>query len=164
VRDTETNNSAAKGTHATVVQASLVDAAGFETPVIKGREQVSLEITVETDGHPTSSVECYLTDGAGTKIAIGSPCKFNDWFFPARAGRYRIRLDLALPPMASGSYLIDVCTVTKERGFDHYLAGAIVCDVAAGSYRSGSWDLRREYQAGYFILDARPPVLLSEPS
>jgi lipopolysaccharide transport system ATP-binding protein len=163
-RDTDSPTAAGKGTHATVIRAALVDAAGLEIPVISGREPLALDVTVESDGHPTSSVECYLTDTSGVKIAIGSPCKFHDWYLPAQPGRYRVRLGLALPAMASGPYLIDVCTVTKERGFDHYLAGAVVCAVAPGSYRPGGWDLRSDYQAGYFILDAGPPTMLSSPS
>lgn len=149
----------AKGLHASIVAAHLIDAHGYRLPVFQGGSVVWVEVIVETDGHPDSSIECYLTNLEGTRLGLYSPGHFTAWRFPPTAGRWCCRLPLSVPRLATGHFGIDVSTTIHGQGPDHYLPNAIIVDSSSLVNFPSKWDLRKEYASGYFVLDAGDPQL-----
>ena len=146
-----------KGRYATIVEANLVDEHGLRVTGHHGEKILWVELLIDATGHPHSSVECYLTDLEGTRLGLYSPGHFSGWRLPAQAGRYRIRLALALPPLATGNYGLDLSTTDHGAGHDHYLSNGIVFDSSSRLNFPALWELRKDYGAGYFIMDAAPP-------
>ncbi len=155
---------ASKGKHATIVETCLVDEHGLRISSHHGGRTLLVEVLVETDGHPQASLECYLTDLEGIRLALYSPGHFSGWRLPAKAGRYRFRLPFALPPLATGSYGLDVATMEHGIGHDHYVSNALVFETSSLLNFPAKWELRKEYAAGYFILDADVPHPLPMPA
>jgi lipopolysaccharide transport system ATP-binding protein len=148
------------GRFATVVEASLVDSRGMRVGNHHAGGCLHLEVVVDAKGNPASSLECYLTDLEGTKLGIYSPGHFTGWRIPSPPGRHRLVLPLNLPPLASGTYGLDVATTVHGQGHDHYLPTAAVFETSSLQNHPAKWELRKEYASGYFILDAGDPVPL----
>jgi lipopolysaccharide transport system ATP-binding protein len=153
----ENNQSAAQGRFATVAEARLVDEHGLQLTGHHGEPVVWVEVIVATTGNPHSSLECYLTDLEGTRLGLYSPGHFAGWRLPSAAGRYRCRLPISLPRLATGNFGIDVSTTVHGSGHDHYVANAIVFGSSSQFSFPTKWELRKEYASGYFILDAGEP-------
>jgi lipopolysaccharide transport system ATP-binding protein len=147
-----------RGKFTTVVESSLVDAQGLRTANYHTGASLFLEVLLDSTGNPQSSLECYLTDLAGTKLGLYSPGHFTGWRLPPTPGRHRLRLPLRLPPLASGTYGLDIATTVHGRGHDHYVAGAVTFETSSLLNFPAKWELRKEYAAGYFILDGGDPV------
>lgn len=120
-----------------------------------GSDVVYLQIEYETEGVEDAFIEAFLTDTAGNKLAVSSPCHFTGWRIPAEAGTYQVTYALTFPPLATGKYLIDVATGCYESGWDHYVAAALAFDVNTLVMRPAKWEYRLEYNAGFFIMDSR---------
>lgn len=146
-----------RGKFATLMDATLVDEEGHRIATHLGHPTMWVEITVDLDGLPGRSIECILTDMEGIRLGLYSPGHFTGWRLPARPGRIRLRLPMAMPPLATGSYGIDIATTVHGHGPDHYAPSAIVFETSSLLSRPSKWDLRKEYNAGYMILDAGDP-------
>ena len=146
-----------QGKHSTIRSFCLVDEHGLAVDSHHGEKTIFVDLEVETDGHTRSSIECCLTDLEGTKLGLYSPGHFFGWRLPTNPGVYHIRLPLALPPLATGSYGLDVATTDHGAGHDHYVANAIVFESSSLRNFPAKWELRKDYAAGYFILDAGEP-------
>jgi ABC-type polysaccharide/polyol phosphate transport system ATPase subunit len=157
----DSKQSSGKGKHSSIIEAYLTDETGFRLPAHNGKPVIWIESIVETDGTALSSIECFLTDLEGTRLGLYSPGHFTSWRFPASAGRWRCRLPLAVPPLASGNYGLDICTTVHGKGPDHYIPNAIVIESSSLTNFPAKWELRKEYASGYFILDAGDPELKS---
>ncbi len=149
-----------KGRHATILAANLVDADGHRTVSHHGEKILRVELLVESTGHLHSSIECYLTDLEGTRLGIYSPGHFTAWRLPSVPGQYRIILPLALPPLATGNYGLDISTTDHGSGPDHYVSSAIMFDSSSLLNFPAKWELRKDYTAGYFILDSTNPEVI----
>lgn len=163
-RADEAGSLGTKGKHATILEACLVDESGLRLTAHHGPRTLHLEVQVETDGHPQATLECYLTDLEGTRLGLYSPGHFAQWRLPRTPGRHRFRLAIALPPLATGSYGFDVATMDYGAGHDHYVANAVVFESSSLLNFPADWELRKDYAAGHFILDAALPQLLPPPS
>lgn len=157
VRAGEGPGVAGQGRYASIREARLVNEAGLACPGHQGEAVLWLELLVETTGHAESSLECTLTDLEGTRLGLYSPGHFTGWRLPASPGLHRFRLPLAVPRLASGQYGIDVCTTNHGKGPDHYVSQAVVFESASLAGFPAQWELRKDYAAGYFILDAGNP-------
>jgi hypothetical protein len=146
-----------KGKHSTLVETYLVDEHGLRVSAHHGMKVLLAEVVVDTDGHPQASIECCLTDLEGTRLGLYSPGHFFNWRIPAHPGRYRFRLPLALPPLATGTYGLDVATLDYGVGYDHYVSNAILFESSSLLNFPAKWELRKDYAAGHFILDAGLP-------
>ena len=163
----ESGSLGAKGKHASILETCLVDEHGLRIAAHHGGNSLLVEVLVETDGHPQASLECYLTDLEGTRLGLYSPGHFSGWRLPTTPGRYRFRLPFTLPPLATGSFGLDVATMDYGLAHDHYVSNAIVFETSSLLNFPARWELRKEYAAGYFILDAGVPqpvaALAAEP-
>jgi lipopolysaccharide transport system ATP-binding protein len=144
------------GRYCSVLDAAITDEQGHRLNEHAGAATLWLEVEVELDGLPGRSLECTLTDLEGLPLGLYSPGHFSGWRFPERRGRARFRLPLALPPLATGSYGIDVATTVHGSGPDHHVPAAVIFTVSRPPGTS-MWELRKEYNAGYLILDAGDP-------
>jgi lipopolysaccharide transport system ATP-binding protein len=147
-----------RGRFTTVLESNLVDAHGFRIGNHHAGPRLFLEVLLESTGNPRASLECYLTDLEGTKLGLYSPGHFTQWRLPPQPGRHRLRLPLNLPPLASGTYGIDVATTVHGEGHDHYVAGAVTFETSSLLNLPAAWELKKEYGAGYFILDGGDPT------
>ena len=163
VRAADQPKFAGSGRHASIREAGLVTEQGLRVTGLHGENRLWLEVVVETDGHPHSSLECFLTDLDGTRLGLYSPGHFTGWRLPPIAGKHRFRLPLCLPPLATGRFGIDVCTTDHGSGPDHYVPNAVLLDSSSLINFPAKWELRKEYAAGYFILDAGDPCPVSPP-
>lgn len=157
VRTDEPEGNFGRGRFASLVEAALVDERGHRLSSHLGHPIMWLEVALDLDGLPGRSIECTLTDQEGIRLGLYSPGHFTGWRLPDRSGRIRLRLPLKLPPLASGSYGIDISTTIHGHGPDHYVPSAIVFETSSLVSHPSKWDLRKEYNAGYIILDAGDP-------
>lgn len=160
VHSTEPKGILGSGKFTTLMDAALVDEQGHRITSHLGHATMWLELTVDLDGLPGRSIECTLTDMEGIRLGLYSPGHFTGWRLPARRGRIRLRLPLKLPPLATGTYAIDISTTFHGHGPDHYVPSAIVFETSSLLSHPSKWDLRKEYNAGYMILDAGDPQLI----
>jgi lipopolysaccharide transport system ATP-binding protein len=161
-RAAESQRHESRGHHASILETHLTDAHGHRVTGHHGERVLLVEALVETSGHADSSVECSLTDLAGAKLGVYSPGLFAGWRLPAQAGRYRLQLSLALPPLATGTYGLDISTTIGGAHQDHYLTNAIIFETSSVMNFPAQWELRKEYSMGYFILDSGVPAILPE--
>ena len=162
-RNLRSDRTASSGQHATIVRAALVDAAGMETPTFPGGDHAFVRLLVETDGHPLASVEATLTDLSGTSLGLYSPGHFSGWRLPAKPGLYEVTLKIRMPHLATGNYGFDLCTTLHGSGPDHYLADGLVFASESRVNHPAPWELRKEYNAGHFVLDQGVPSVTPIP-
>jgi ABC-type polysaccharide/polyol phosphate transport system ATPase subunit len=145
------------GRFTTIVGSRLCHANGLSVAGYNGESGVYIEVIVRTDGNPAMSVECMLTDLAGAALGSLCPGHHRGWRLPAAAGTYCCRIPVALPLLATGTYGFDVRTVHHATGHDHEVPNAITFESSARLDFSKGWELRKEYQAGFLVLDDEAP-------
>jgi lipopolysaccharide transport system ATP-binding protein len=150
------------GSHSTILASHLTDAQGLHLAGYHGERDVFLELLIETTGHPGLSVECFLTDLDGNRLGMLSPGHYLGWKLPENPGTYRCRFPLALPRLASGNYGFDVSTTVHGSGPDHFVPDAVIFETSARLDFPVQWEMRKEYSAGFLVLEAGRPVILEK--
>jgi hypothetical protein len=89
-----------------------------------------------------------------------SPGHFHGWRLPSSKGTYRCKLPISLPPLASGHYGFDVATMIHGAGPDHLIPNAITFETSAHLEFPVQWELLKEYNAGFLVLDSGQPTIL----
>jgi lipopolysaccharide transport system ATP-binding protein len=158
LRSGSRDNLVGKGLHTRIVAATIVDNDGNRVTEPQPDQGLNIEMTLELSGKAGCSIECTLTDLEGTRLGLYSPGHFRDWRLPTRPGLTRLRIPMALPPLATGRYGFDISTTLHGFGPDHYIPEAVIFAISTNSSLSKKWELRKEYNAGYLVIDSGEPV------
>jgi len=145
------------GRHTTILESRLCHADGLSLAAYQGETGVFIEVILRTDGHPEMSVECTLNDLAGIPLGTLCPGHHRGWRIPTTAGTYRCKLPLTLPLLATGTYGFEVRTIHHVKGPDHVVFDAFTFEASARLAYSKGWELRKEYHAGFLVLDSDTP-------
>ena len=146
------------GTHSAILRTRLTNAEGMALDTCVGDETVFLETLVRSDGLPGLTLEGLLTDLCGTRIGFLSPGHFRGWTLPNHPGTYLCRLPITLPRLATGKYGFDIWTNIGGTTQDHYAVDAVVFDAATRLSFPAKWEMRKEYSAGFLVLESGPPT------
>jgi lipopolysaccharide transport system ATP-binding protein len=153
-----------RGAHTTVVGARLLDSAGEPTGTYTPGLTLRLEVVFDTDGASRLSIEAFLLDAMGQKLALASLHQFHGVTLPTQAGRFRAVLELAPMWLASGSYTFDVTTSIVNANWDHYVERMIDFDVVGSNPGGQAWDFRHSLGYGSFAMPCQTdPRFVPEP-
>ncbi len=145
-----------RGLHTAITSARLLGRTGEATDSYVPGTPLRLEVAFETDGAPRASLEAFLIDAMGQKLALASLHQFHGLTLPARAGRFRTVLDLAPLWLASGSYSFDVTTSIVNSSWDHYVERLVEFEVTGSNPGGHAWDFRHSLGYGAFAMPCRP--------
>jgi len=152
-----------RGPHTAVMRARLLNSAGEGTDIYQPGTPLRIEVVFETDGTPRASLEAFLIDAVGQKLALASLHQFHGVTLPSQRGRFRTVLDLEPMWLASGSYSFDVTTSIVNSNWDHYVEGLIQFDVTGSNPGGQAWDFRHSLGYGALAMScARMPEFLAE--
>ena len=155
---------AGRGAHTRVTGARLVSGTGTATDTYTPGSPLRLEVTFETDGASSVSLETFLVDAMGQKLALASLHQFHGVTLPNRAGRFRTVLELAPIWLASGAYSFDVTTSIVNSNWDHYVERLVEFEVVGSNPGGEAWDFRHSLGYGAFALPcSRAPEFVPEP-
>ena len=123
-----------------------------------------LEVTLETDGVPSMSVEAFLLDATRHKLGLVSLHQFHGRTLPDSAGRYRTVFELTPLWLASGTYSFDLTTSVINSNWDHYVADALTFEVIYSNPGGQSWDFKHSLGYGLAVAagDPCPKKLLAQ--
>jgi len=154
-----------RGAHTTIAAARLVNGAGEPADTYTPGSPLRLEVVFATDGTSRMSLEAFLVDAMGQKLALASLHQFHGVTLPTQAGRFRTVLELAPMWLASGSYTFDVTTSIVNSNWDHYVERLIEFEVIGSNPGGEAWDFRHSLGYGAFAMPcSRVPEFLAEPS
>ncbi len=114
-----------RGTNATLLEASLLNADGHPTDRYEPGSPLRLRVTIETTGMPGMSLDVVLRDEHNLPIAYYSSSIFSAISLPSVAGRYACTLTLAPYFLASGQYCFDLMTNYNKYHGDHRVDNAV---------------------------------------
>ena len=147
-----------KGRHTRIHTARLVDDSGNTTLEVDPDKMMRLEMDITTDGTGGLSVEAFLFDAAKMPLGIFSLHQFEGVPFPDKPGRYLFTFPIKPPPLAGGSYSLDVLTSVVNHAFDHHVSDAITFDVHRSNPRGLPWDFQQSYGYGAIALLCEEPI------
>lgn len=143
-----------RGAHTALLGARLLDEAGTPSEHYTPGAPLCLEVTLETDGTPSLSLEAFLLDAAQHKLGLASLHQFHGGTLPNQAGRYRTVLKLSPLWLASGDYSFDLTTSMVNTNWDHYVERILEFDVIYSNPTGQSWDFRQDMGFGPVALVA----------
>ena len=111
-----------------------------------------LEITFETDGTSSLSLEAFLLDANRTKLAIASTYQLQGITLPEQPGGYVCCLKLQPLWLASGRYSLDVTTSHVNYAWDHYVEDAATFEVISSNPLGLPWDFKHADGYGAFAM------------
>ncbi len=154
--------SVGRGLHTAILDARMLDELGHEVRHYTPGTPMRLEITLETDGTGSLSLEAFLLDATRNKLALASLHQFHGISLPRDAGKYRTVLELPPLWLASGTYTFDLTTSMVNANWDHYIEGVLEFDVLYSNPGGRSWDFRSSMGYGTFALPCvQPPQFRS---
>ena len=143
---------AGRGRHSRIHSARISQTDGRPTNEVDPAHALVLEIEITKDDAAGISVEALLFDASKAPVGIFSTAQFHDVTLPDTSGRYLVRATIALPPLASGMYSIDVMTSTDNLYPDHHVSDGITFEVHRSNPRGLAWDFRQEEGYGTVAL------------
>ena len=154
-----------RGPHTAITRARLLNSAGEATDTYAPGTPLRVEVAFETDGTPRASLEAFLVDAMGQKLALASLHQFHGITLPSQAGRFRTVLELEPMWLASGSYSFDVTTSLVNSNWDHYVERLIEFDVSGSNPGGQAWDFRHSLGYGALAMPCRMlPEFVAERS
>jgi len=136
----------------------LLDEHGAPTGQYLPGKPLRLQVTLETDGTSSLSLETFLVDANRSRIGLASLYQFHGQMLPTTPGVYTLTLNLDPLWLASGSYTIDMTTSVINTHWDHYVESAVEFEVGYSNPLGLSYDFKQV--AGFGSL----ALLLSEPA
>ena len=158
-----TKTSLGRGPHTAILGARLLDESGCAVRHYTPGSALRLEITLETDGTSSLSLEAFLLDATRHKLALASLHQFHGMTLPNKPGRYCTVLDLPPLWLASGTYSFDLTTSLVNSNWDHYVEDLLEFDVLASNPGGQSWDFKHGLGYGALaMLCVTPPQFAAE--
>jgi len=154
-RSNSTSAALGRGKHTAILRVRLLDEIGKPIPNYVPGQPIRLEVTFETDGASSMSLEAFLLDAMRHKLALLSLHQFHGMTLPEQAGRYITLLELEPMWLASGTYMFDVATSKVNIYWDHYVEDALAFDVVYSNPRGRSWDFKHSFGFGALAMAAR---------
>ncbi len=153
-----------RGRHTAIAGARLLNSAGEGTDSYAPGTPLRIEVVFDTDGALRASLEAFLVDAMGQKLALASLHQFHGVTLPSQPGRFRTVLDLEPMWLASGSYSFDVTTSIVNSNWDHYVERLIEFDVTGSNPGRQAWDFRHSLGYGALAMPcAHPPEFHAMP-
>lgn len=163
-RAASAGKSLGRGLHTAITGARLLNAAGETVQHYAPGTPMRLEITFETDGASSLSLEAFLVDAVHQKLALASLHQFHGITLPNRAGRFRTVLELPGLWLASGAYTFDLATSIVNADWDHSVEDIVDFDVIASNPGGEAWDYKQSMGYGAFAMPCvSPPQFVAEP-
>ncbi len=163
-RVTAAKSSLGQGPHTAIAGARLLNEAGDAVQHYTPGTPLRLEVTLDTDGASSLSLEAFLVDATRQKLALASLHQFHGVTLPDTAGRFRTILELAGLWLASGTYTFDLATSVVNSSWDHYVEDVLNFDVIGSNPGGATWDFKQSMGYGAFAMPClRPPQFVSEP-
>ena len=144
-----------RGMHTAILGARLLDPAGKPSRHYTPGQPLRLEVTFDTDGESSLSLEAILLDATQHKLALASLYQFHACTLPNRAGRYRTVFEIVPLWLASGTYSFDLTTSVVNSNWDHYVEGLLKFDVVYSNPGGHSWDFKHSLGFGALALVAQ---------
>jgi lipopolysaccharide transport system ATP-binding protein len=155
---TNGSRSLGSGAHTAIKNVKLLGEKLQPTSQYIPGTDLMIEVTVETDGASSLSLEVFLLDSNRTKLAIASTYQLQGVTLPDSPGQHICHLKLQPLWLASGTYSLDVTTSKINQNWDHYVENALSFDVIASNPLGFSWDFKSAYGYGAFaMLCVEPP-------
>jgi lipopolysaccharide transport system ATP-binding protein len=144
-----------RGAHTALLGSRLLNEA--DTPIrnYTPGTPLRLEVTLETDGTASLSLEAFLLDATRHRLGLASLHQFHGGTLPNQAGRYRTVLELCPLWLASGDYSFDLTTSMVNTNWDHYAEGMLEFSVVYSNPTGQSWDFRQGMGFGALALVAQ---------
>jgi len=150
------------GVHTTIRDVRLVDTAGSSAHQHIAGDPLRVEIEFFTDGSRALSLEVFVLDAMGARIALASTAQFHGVTVPPVRGVFRCLIRTEPLWLASGPYLLDVTSSLVNTGWDHYVANAVSFEVPSCNPLGGSWDFKQADGFGFLpLLASRPPEFVT---
>jgi lipopolysaccharide transport system ATP-binding protein len=143
-----------RGVHTVIREVRLLDKRGEPTRQYESGGKLWLQIVLQTDGSPGLSLNAFLLEQLGAKIACYSDYHYYGRTLPARAGLFECTIELEPLWLATGSYSLDVATAVPGISWDHYLETALRFDVAFCNPGGLAWDVKQRHGHGHLALGA----------
>jgi len=144
-----------RGKHTAILGVRLLDETGEAVRNYSPGKPIRLEVTFETDGVSSLSLEAFLLDATRHKLGLVSLHHFHGVTLPESAGRYLTLLELEPMWLASGNYIFDVTTSVVNRNWDHYIEDALTFHVIYSNPCGHSWDFKHSFGFGALAMTAR---------
>jgi lipopolysaccharide transport system ATP-binding protein len=141
-----------RGTHTAIREIQLIDESAQPVVSYVAGQPLRLKVIFETDGAPGISLEAFLLDQNGTKIAFFSDHHFYGRTLPTKPGLYECRVEWEPVWLASGTYTLDLITAIANVTWDHYVRNGVTFEVSYCNPGGGSWDFNQNRGYGYFAL------------
>lgn len=109
-----------------------------------------------------TSVEIFIVDELGQRIAMYSSSHYDNCLLPPRRGVYRVLIECEPLWLASGRYRLDAATSIPYVAWDDVVEGGAWLDVTMCSPGVGSYDLRKDLGYGIFALRTRSSLRIEE--
>jgi lipopolysaccharide transport system ATP-binding protein len=153
-----------RGSHTAISGARLLNDAGESVQHYTPGETLRLEVTLDTDGSPSLSLEAFLLDASRQKLALASLHQFHGVTLPVQRGRFRTVLELTGMWLASGTYTFDLATSVVNSHFDHYVEDVLDFEVISSNPGGESWDFKHSLGYGAFAMPClRTPLFVAAP-
>jgi lipopolysaccharide transport system ATP-binding protein len=149
---------AGRGRHTRIHAARLVDDLGEATLHVDPHKLMRLELDVTTDGSAGISIEAFLFDMAKMPLGLFSMYQLEGSALPQQAGRYVVTCPIKPPPLAGGTYSLDVLTSVVNHSFDHHVPDAVTFEVHNSNPRGLPWDFQQSYGYGAVALLCEEPI------
>jgi lipopolysaccharide transport system ATP-binding protein len=157
-------SSLGRGIHTSISGARLLNESDHAVRHYTPGGPLRLEITLETDGAASLSLEAFLLDAKRHKLALASLHQFHGLTLPKKMGRFRTVLELPPLWLASGKYTFDLTTSLVNSSWDHYVEDVLEFDVVGSNPGGQSWDFKNSLGYGAFAMPCiQAPQFLSEP-
>lgn len=120
---------------------------------------VTVDIRIETDGHPNLSIDIFLKTHLDQKLILYSTNQIHGIRFPDRAGVYDCRVKLDGLWLASGQYKLDVSLADTNVAHEDLIEDALVLDVPLCSPFGTVWDFKGSFGYGNIVwMPLGPPT------
>lgn len=146
------------GRHTRIHTVRLVDENGDTTLEVDPARHMRLQMEITTDGTAGLSAEAFLFDAAKMPLGLFSMHQFDGMCLPEEPGRYVFTFPIKPPPLAGGSYSLDVMTSVVNIAMDHQVPDAITFEVHNSNPRGLPWDFRQSYGYGSIALLCDEPI------
>jgi hypothetical protein len=139
----------------------LLDGHGRETAVYIPGQPITLEVTFETTGKRSVSIDLFLCDQNKRVLAFFSTQQFEGVTLPTEPGEYDMSLSLEGLFLAAGSYEVCIAIGTLMEGYDHTVETALAFEVVYCNPRGRSWNLKQSDHLGALGLVCREATLIN---
>ncbi|TLD69258.1 ATP-binding cassette domain-containing protein [Phragmitibacter flavus] len=140
------------GKHTTILQVQNTNKHPNKAVEASDQTTIDVNVTFTTDGSPNLSIELFLIDITGQKLAMFSLQLFTGQSLPSRAGTYTLQFTSEPMRLAAGEYTMDIATSITNVAWDHYLSSCIKLEIDSCVMGPTHWNFRNDLGFGQIPL------------